>query len=334
MLLLLQLQLQHDVDCRMTAEMIPRHEAWRRQYRAKRYCLHLSQDELNRRIRTVIINMLLLTDDVKIGVLQIEFEGSRWIELWAHVLEEMCLRHGPYPNGFTREILHSDTEPFPNFVGELGRKAAAVLSGKGLKSGKFFIKFGKADHMQSLYERGAMRVQSASYYATPNHNGAVRDDELSLPISLALTREDIIKIVKNPQDVPIRQIDHRFDIKYQSETDYWLYCVTTSVEPRLFVDFGANSCVIIKDQDHFQRLLALQSAVAFPNTAHRHGKAIYVDPQLPTTAVIDVPMSKHFGYTYQDEYRFVWRPNTPLSNLPFVDLELGSLKDFAELVVL
>jgi hypothetical protein len=302
-------------------------------YRAKRYCQHLNQSELNRRIRDVIINLMRLTQDAKIGVPPpIEFEEIKWMELWTHVLEEMCLRHGPYPKGFTREILHS--EPFPNYAGELGQKAAAVLSGKGIKPGEVFIKFGKADHMRSLFECGAMRVQSASYYATPDHNGAVRDDELSLSISLALTREDIIKIVKNPQDLPEGQIDHRFDAMYQSGTDYWLYCVTTSVEPRLFVDFDADSCVIIKDRDRFQRLLTLQSAVAFPKTVHRHGKASYVDPQLPTTAEIDVPMSKHFGYTYQDEYRFVWRPSTPSFNLSYVELELGSLRDFAELVML
>lgn len=256
----------------------------------------------------------------------------RAMEIWTHVLEEMALRHGPYPNGFTRDILHS--EPFPDFVGELGTKAASVLASRGLRSDEVFIKFGKTEHMVALVERGALRVQSASYYATPSHNGAIRDDELSLPLSLALSRDDIIKVVLNPQDVPDGPIEQRMDVTYNAGTDYWLYCVSSAVEPRLFVDFQANACVIIKDKERFQYLLTLQSAAHFPNTGYRHGKAIYIDPLRPSTVKIDVPMSKHFRYEYQREYRFVWRPVKPMANLPYVDLELGSLEGIAELVVL
>ena len=316
----------------MDTENIPIHEAWRRMYRDNRYCRHLSQVELNQRVRDVFLNNLRLTADAKIAIPSMGREGMRGMELWTHVLEEMALRHGPYPNGFTRDILHS--EPFPDLVGELGRKAASILSSEGLIAGDVFIKFGKAEHMRSLFERGAIRVQPASYYATPSHNGAIRDDELSLPISLSLTRDDIIKVVLNPQDVPSSRIDQRLDITYNAGTDYWLYCVTTAVEPRLFVDFQADSCVIIKDRAHFQKLMTLQSAANFPKTVHRQGNAIYIDPLLPSTAIIDVPMSKHFRYEYQKEYRFVWTPLHPRANLPHVDLELGSLRSCAQLVVL
>lgn len=254
------------------------------------------------------------------------------MEIWTHVLEEMVLRHGPYPNGFTRDILHS--EPFPNLVGELGKKAARILESRGLRADEVFIKFGKAEYMRRLVEKGALRVQPASYYATPSHNGAIRDDELSLPLSLALSRDDIIKHVLNPQDVPDWPVEQRMDIIYYAGTDYWIYCVSSAVEARLFVDFQADSCVIIKDKERFQRLLSLQTTHAFPKARHRHGRAIYIDPLRPSTVTIDVPMSKHFRYEYQREYRFVWRPEKSVTSLPYVDLELGSLEDIAELIVL
>lgn len=301
-------------------------------YRAKRYCRHLSQKELNQRIRDIFLNMLRLTPEAKIGLPPVEPEGIRAMEVWTHVLEEMALRHGPYPNGFKREILHS--EPFPDLAGELGRKAAGVMASKGLKSDEVFIKFGKVGHMRSLFEKGALRVQPATYYAISDHNGAIRDDELSLPFSFAISREDIIKTVLNPQDVPDGPLERRVNITYRAGTNYWLYCVTSAVEARLFVDFQADSCVIVKNKEQFQRLIELQSAVRFPNADHRREKVIYVDPLLPSTAVIDVPMSKHFRYEYQREYRFLWTPPTPMANLPYVDLELGSLEDIAELVVL
>lgn len=156
---------------------VPRHELWRRFYRAKRYCRHLSEAELSQRIRDISLNLLRLTPDALIGLRKLDKEGKRALELWTHVLEEMAIRDGGPYRGFAPAVLNS--EPFPDLAGELGRKAAGVLAARHLKSDDVFIKFGKVDHMRSLLERGALRVQPASYYAESDHNGAIRDDELS-----------------------------------------------------------------------------------------------------------------------------------------------------------
>ncbi len=88
------------------------------------------------------------------------------MEIWTHVLEEMALRHGPYPNGFTRDIFHS--EPFPDLVSENSVcRASGVLASRGLRSDEVFIKFGKAEHMRSLVERGALA--RAIWQATTPH---------------------------------------------------------------------------------------------------------------------------------------------------------------------
>jgi hypothetical protein len=76
----------------------------------------------------------------------------------------------------------------------------------------------------------------------------------------------------------------------------------------------------------------LQSA-HLEGTGHRNGKVTYIDPLLPSVTMPDVPMSKHFRYTYQHEYRFVWLPTEAKGQLSYVDLELGPLKDIAELVI-
>jgi hypothetical protein len=115
----------------------------------------------NQRVRDVFSNTLLVTPEAKIGLRTMDANGIRWMEAWTHVIGEMALRHGPHPNGFTRDILHR--EPFPDFAGELARKSAGVLAAKGLKTGDAFIEYGKPEHMTALYERGEMRVQCASY---------------------------------------------------------------------------------------------------------------------------------------------------------------------------
>lgn len=223
--------------------MLPRHIQARRQYDHHHYARHLTQPELDRRIRDILLNLLILTPEAKIGLQPVDAQGLVWFEKWIHVLEEMQLRYGPYPSGFTRNILHS--EPFPNLVSDLAQKAAKVFRQRKSTRSSVQIKFGKREYMKKLFEEGNLRIQPASYFIKQDLNGAVRDDERRLPLSFALSREDVKKIVRNPQDVPEVIPDQRVDVVFQSPADYWIYCVSGSVEPRLFVDFEADACVIM-----------------------------------------------------------------------------------------
>ena len=123
-------------------------------------------------------------------------------------------------------------------------------------------------------------------------------------------------------------------MKLQSPTDYWLYCVTNSVEPRLFIDFNADSCVIIRDRARFGQILCEASRQWLGGAAMNDGPMTYVDPLLPKTAEVFVPFVKHFRYTYQDEHRFCWLPPAPIQEVTHVDVEIGSLKEFSDLILL
>jgi hypothetical protein len=310
------------------SKILPRHHAWRLAYRQHQYCKHLSQNELNRRIRDILLRMLTLTPDAKIGLMSIEPEGGRWMELFTHVLEEMVIRHGPYPAGFTSEIFKF--EPVLALAGDLATRAAKRL--EHLRGEAVVIKFGKPEHMEALYKRGQLRVQAASYYKRADHNGAVRDDELAVEFALHLDRNAIAQVVRNPQDVPSDPISRRLDVRFESRTDYWLYCLTNAVEPRMFVDFEAQACVVIRDTARFSDAITKAAASRVGTAQFRQGHVNYIDPMLPTSAHVDVAMSKHFRYAYQQEYRFVWIPLQPQINLEYFDLELGPLHTYAELI--
>lgn len=316
----------------MTSERLSMHQTWCMSYRMRRYCQHLSQPELNRRLRDIVTNLLLLTPGAKIGVLSITPENMRWMEIWTHALQEMVLRHGPFPNGFTRDILHA--EPFPDFLNDVGKAAAKHVASRGASLMGSYIKFGKKEHMEALFRRGAIRVRPASYYVAPDHNGAVRDDELALSLSFAIPASVLKDIVANPHNVPDNADDQRLDLTLSAGSDYWLYCVAASMSPRLFVDFDATSCVVVKDRKRFEEMMRQASADVFAPAVLECKAVGYVDPVLPPKHRIDVAMSKHFRYSYQDEHRFVWRPRDTTCHVPYVDLELGSLEAFAELVEL
>lgn len=274
--------------------------------------------------------MLVVNSDAKISLHPIETEGAYWLEIWTHALEEMSIRHGPFPSGFTRDILHS--ESIPDLAGDLAERAANVLT--TYNNSNTLIKFGKPKYMEDLHNSGLLRVQSASYYSKPDHNGAVRDDELALEYSIRLTEDQIRKLVINPDDVPRNAQPQRVDIRFENNSDYWLYCLTQTPQARLFVDFDATACVVIHDVAKFSQMIIGKFAAKNPNTTARHGKVTYIDPLLPRSSSINVPISKHFRYSYQKEYRFIWYPELPSHNLSCVDLELGNLKTISTLIQL
>jgi hypothetical protein len=313
-------------------EFLPRQMIWRQQYRANRYARHLSQSELNVRIRDIFLNLLKVDAEAKIGVGPITVELDKWSQKWTHVLEEMQLRHGSYPAGFTREILHA--ELFPNFASDLAEKGAKALSALGLKRGDALIKFGKRKYMEMLFATGNLRIQPASFFSNPAHNGAVRDDELTRTMSVVLSRDEVVKLVRNPQDVPSNAPDQRVNVQFRSPTDYWLYCVTSSIEPRLFVDFDADACVIIRDRAEFTQMLRSAAEQALPGTVMQDAPASYIDPLLPQSARLFAPLIKHFGYSYQEEHRYCWLPRVPAAKVSHFDLEIGDMTKISELVTL
>lgn len=72
-----------------------RHEMWRGQYRSRRYIEHLTDDEVRQRAKDVFLNMLVITEEAKIGLPPINPESTCWMILWTHVLEEFVIRFGP-----------------------------------------------------------------------------------------------------------------------------------------------------------------------------------------------------------------------------------------------
>ncbi len=287
-------------------QFVPCHELWRRHYRENRYARHLNRSELAKRIRDIFLNLLMLSPKGKIGLPPISPSMDVWMQKWTHVLEEMALRYGPYPAGMDRDILHS--EPFPNLASELGQRAAVRLGSLGVQRSDVFVKLGKRQYMEMLHREGRLRVQPASFFSNTVHNSAIRDDELTMPISIALSRAQVVQLVRNPHDVPADAPEHRIDVEFAFRGDFWLYCVSNTVSPRHFVDFDAEACVIIRNRAAFRSRLVNAARAVLPEANMHEGDAVYIDPLLPKSSNIFIPVAKHFGYTYQDEYRFCWIP--------------------------
>jgi hypothetical protein len=299
-------------------------EILRFRYRANRYMQALSSEELDQRTSDVWANAITLRDDGKYELIQPMRDGMHvptrnidFLRLLVEVGEELHMRgllnqKSANPPEKIRRLADESWCRRPEWVdaSQHSRESYSNIP-------KMLFKFGRAEHIRTLYERGEVFVSPASYFKAAD--GAARqDDELSM------------HWYRSGQKVEF------------STSDYYCWCCASVYDYRLFWDFHssgkpADACLAIHDLDSFMN----RFAAAVPNAVRvRLTPVLYYDP----LAVPDDPVGfaayqdeaiqcmKHFRFAYQWEFRVVITPSGP-PPLQAFKFEMGSLRDVAELIV-
>ena len=213
--------------------------------------------------------------------------------------------------------------------------------------------------MRRLYNLGHVYMNSASYYDQPSlHNQAVYDKEGTAVYKGVFECRATRKYIKREEcgpdlyldpakghlpiyHAPNATEDEYYTIETGVNSDYWMYCMSDSLIPRLFCDFNADSCVVLDRQEFVGRFTqAWRSSASAKATKMQVGWVEYDDPVGAFTAMnsetynVNVYFTKTFRYAYQNELRFVAKPEVGYDNLDPIELELGSLHDIGELIVL
>jgi hypothetical protein len=297
-------------------------------YRLRRYLADASEAELVSRTKDIAANSYTFTRDGKIGILPQGDVAQLWNGCMTHVAVESEVRRRDPLLGFNLDELVFTKSNLDAF-----RQQHQVLSFAG--PGPVFCRYGRADHMDKLYERGAILLRAASYYSSKALDVARRDDELVLRTYLCPHDFDLGIVAPDYRELlPERCFAH---IDHTKPTDFYLLCVTAGFELRLFADFKANACLVVHDQAEFERRLMRGFRDALPGWHLSFAQARYLDPYNMPRPVSDhgeyVFFCKHFGYMYQREWRLVGRPPQG-ENGPFQDREvsIGSLTDISQVV--
>ena len=125
----------------------------------------------------------------------------------------------------------------------------------------------------------------------------------------------------------------------QMASDYWMFCMAEVLDPRLFADFEADSCLLIRRKPFVARVLQM-AASQLPDVQRHFDRVRYIDPlgawpaSTRVTRSIPIHMTKVFRYAYQREIRFAFLPNSFQQHLEPRLLRIGSISDFAEFVPL
>jgi len=295
---------------------------WRLEYQNHRYLEHTTPQELQQRFEDVFQNAYFCWRD---GRLYSKGDNTKWTCWLTHILEEFTLRKA---QGQLRRPKFTQYRNAP--------KAAELWDGLDLKKDAYLLKFGESKFMRPLWEQGAFTVFPATKYNDAALNKAVRDDELTLMTQTHGATVDFIEglryrippELRKPTPV-IGPLKRR--VRYRSNC--YMACFGRRYEYRLFDDFGYDSCVVVRDRKRFIERTRVCMETALPGWDFRASPVSYRDPCHPTPTD-DVLFSKHFRFTYQQEFRIVWEAPTRQSTLRPVSLDLGSLTDYCDLLVL
>lgn len=309
---------------------ITREQSWRKNYRKNRDLDHLTESQLGDRFIDCINNQAISTERNKLGISNPKDDDGWWQQLQTEVMEECWLRqyHPPKPidKAKLNAAIFNASNPAPN--------AMSVINKWRLGSRPYLLKFGDSVWITEFFETGVVRISSASYYDSTEHNHARRDTERSRIVYPHPTNPVIPQFLESIGETP-REGEVCSQVVIESPSDYYLYSLSMSYSQRLFHDFNSTACLVIHDPLCFLTKLGLGvTAHLGKGWAHSIGSVTYYDAVRINPASIEVTHYKPFSHAYQREMRLTWlSPDVETSMRPF-SVEIGPLSDCAELVTL
>jgi hypothetical protein len=192
------------------------------------------------------------------------------------------------------------------------QRAAELWDKLGLSRGSYLLKFGHAVHLRALFEDGRIQISPASSYADPSLNSAIQDNELeftqeSVETTIAAPPEGDYSIPRE-QWIPVPLVGP-VKYRYQQENTYYVSCLASQYEYRLYEDFGYDACLVIREPERFISKMKVCGEAALSGWCFRASPVTYLDPCHPIPdRDIDIPFIKHFKFAYQHEFRIVWEP--------------------------
>jgi hypothetical protein len=315
----------------------------RRQYYMDPYLADVADEEIRRRIDAIADNMFRFGVNGEV-IAPTGAELSFWQRKAEEVLEELgngrehLLEDHPEISGKKAMIIHLNTHKNNKYINTIPWGAIPKPSG-----GQLF-KFGEARFLRPALEHGQLRITSTSFYGNSDLNSARRDGDEGRTIlrpsrtGLAISLNDMSgRTIFGPSERGKKQIA----VEIGGDQDFFVWCCSRIYEPRLYVDFQADSCLVIHDAKEFGRRLNKGLLEKIPTLPGMRGSHVrYYDPFLPDDTIdemLSTPLSlflfKDLRYMYQAEYRFLW-PLKEGPAQPFLNIEVKPLSDICELLVL
>ena len=324
-------ELSADAEERMSKMFERAWETSSREYPANPYLRFESRRQLSHRWASVGRNIMVVDH----RGLQTASDAGMWFQLQTDILIETQWRGYPFSQESNLDWAAGSGVPQRHWDDALIERAASVLKGEKVPKG-FVVKYGKAEHMRTMYEHGLVRIGSARRFKEA-HSQAIQDDELKFEHRGVMVNGSFMVMSRFSEMFPTKRIEQYATLTLKSTADYWLYCVSRSLLPELFSDFDeADACVLFNWRQFCPRLMRAVRGKA----STMRPRVVDVDYRDPLGVVggtgIPAPVSdiKDFEYAYQNERRVVWKPSAMRRALAPLDVEVGPMREYATLIEL
>ncbi len=278
------------------------------------------------------MNLMTIGQNGKLSPIPLEFNAHWYFrKRFNEFIEECEIRHGNYPNGF-EQFTEGLRIPRPDSA--VVTWAVHDAEKRGLVPGTFIAKYGRNEHLNSAFRSGRLRIAPASNYLGNAHNPAVRDDELSFTFYVHdPTSEDFEPYAEFASEPMKEHFRGSIEITETTREDYYVFCLSAAYEPRLFADFEADACLLIREPKVFLSRLMQTTKDALGARGWSFQPVTYVDPMTEKGSGTPIVFRKNFRYSYQQEWRAAWLPSRPALQLDAQFVEIGALDDIADLIV-
>ena len=319
---------------------------FRRQYHLNPYLSGIGESEIRDRLIGITDNLARYDADGRPRLLKMNESFLYWRKKVEEIAEELRGRGNSLllQGDQTRKVikLSHDLRTRPDYERFAPWGKVPKPSRQG---GPLLFKFGRKEHLKNALCEGRIRISPAGCYADPKLDAVRRDEKelclvfrpSSTGLPIVVEKSETGATLFDTSSPPAKQLA----IEIGGDRDYYAWCCTKTYEPRLYIDFLADACLVIRDIDKFFALL--DKAVLAKSRFVRGMIADdvrYYDPLSPDDVfpeIVDHPLAlylyKDFRYAYQAEYRFIWPVGEGIKIHP-INVNLGSLKDICELLVI
>lgn len=298
----------------------PGQPACTEEYRRCRYYSHLTDAQLCLRYAALLRNVVRFDDGGRAFFEKTFTPYWSWRLAWAE--EEFRLRAAPQRILAIRQ--QEIERPRPRAIAARELFAKAILP----PFGSYVVKFGQRAHIEEMLSRGRFRISTAASYDDPSLNPAIRDDELQAAIMFPAGTQLHVSVDGEYREIPGILGPLRSSRRC---ANFYVFCASGYLDPRLFDDFQADACLLVRDLNYVGLLLLRGFAAMAGMTRQAHGSVHYEDPLHPVKEVHAVELTKHFQYSYQKEWRMVWNTDEPLPPTAAPQfVEIGSLAGSCE----
>lgn len=298
---------------------------------------HLDRDALVTRTEDIIFNVHTFSKGGEVSLDPKAAVTYYWLARLAGIQEECRIRGEPLPDLSGGRLgdelglpLEGDEDPVP-------ARAYEAVEEAETPDDPYLVKYGEREWLEETYrETGQLRLPSASSIEDDESlNMARRDEELVESLYPDPSRATLTPIDQETGEQGDRITPLDLEISRERQSDCYLFCMSQALMPRLFYDFDADGCLLIRNPEPFLERLITAVSGQLEGWHVGHGAVRYYDPLTADPDQINVLINKHFRYSYQREYRLAWlSPDERVANLEPFYVKVGPVDDLAQLILL